>query len=109
MKIAGVNMKFDRKFGSYFGRTSPEPYSTGKNQFKPSFRGIYVSSEMYPGTSKSFFYITSSIHGKMRLYRHRDWHDTEVGNIYAHGKTLKEAVKRFTIKFKSKSYSVRRR
>ncbi len=72
MKIAGVSMKYDRKFGSYFGTTSPEPYNTGKDHFKPSYRSIYVSSEMYPGTSKSFFYITSNIQGKMRLYRHRD-------------------------------------
>jgi len=105
MKIAGVSMKYNRKFGSYYGTTSPEPYSTGKNSFKPSFRSIYVSSEMYPGTSKSFFYVTSDIHGKMRLYRHRDWNDANVANIFAHGKTLKAAIASFERKFKSKTYN----
>ena len=105
MKIAGVTMKYDRSFGSYYGTTKPEPYSTGKNHFIPSYRSIYVSSEMYPGTSKSFFYITSSIHGKMRLYRHHDWNVADVANIFASGKTLKGAVKEFERKFKGKIYN----
>jgi len=105
MRIAGVNLKFDRRFGSYYGTTRPEPYNTGKHEFKPSFRSIYVSSEMYPKTSRSFFYVTSSIHGKMRRYRARTWWDTEVGNIFASGKTLKEAVRRFERDFKNKIYN----
>jgi len=108
MKIAGVNLRYDRKFGSYYGTTKPEPYDTGKHEFRPSFRSIYVSSEMYQGTSKSFFYVTSSIHGKMRPYRARTWHDAEVGNIYASGKTLADAVRKFTYKFKNKIYNRRR-
>lgn len=105
MKIVGVNLKHDRKFGSYFGTTKPEPYDMGKHEFKPSFRSIFISSEMYPGTSKSFFYITSSIHGKLRRYRARTWDDTEVGNIFASGKTLAEAVRKFTHNFKNKIYN----
>ncbi len=105
MRIAGVNLKYDRKFGSYFGTTAPEPYSTGKDEFKPSFRTIYVSSEVYPGTSKSFFYITSHIHGRMRRYRTRRWYDTNVANIFASGKTLKEAVRKFERNFKNKIYN----
>ena len=109
MKIAGISMKFNRKFGSYYGTTSPEPYNVGKHHFKPSYRSIYVSSEMYPNTSKSFFYAASGIHGSMRLYRHRDWFATEVANIFASGKTLKEAVRKFEHKFKNKIYNVRGR
>lgn len=105
MRVGGVSLKFDRKFGSYFGKTSPEPYSTGKHEFKPSFRSIYVSSEMYPGTKKSFFYITSGIHGKMRRYRTRTWYETEVANVFASGKTLKEAVRKFEYNFKHKVYN----
>lgn len=105
MRIARVSLKKDRKFGSYYGTTKPEPFNTGKHEFKPSFRSIYVSSEMYPGTGKSFFYITSGIHGKMRRYRTRTWYDTEVGNIFASGKTLAEAVRKFTHNFRNKIYN----
>lgn len=105
MRIAGVNLKFDRRSGSYYGTTRPEPYNTGKHEFKSSFRDIYVSSEMYPRTGRSFFYITSDIHGRMRRYRTRTWYATEVGNIFASGKTLKEAVRRFEHNFKSKIYN----
>ena len=107
MKIAGVNMKYNRKYGSYYGTTKPEPYSTGKDHFIPSFRSIYVSSEMYPGTSRSFFYVTSNIHGKMRQYRHRDWFSTDIANIFASGKTLKSAVTAFERNFRSKIYNRR--
>ena len=109
MRVAGVNLKHDRKFGSYYGTTRPEPYSTGKDHFKPAFRSIYVSSEANPGTSKSFFYITSHIHGKMRLYRHRDWFSTDIANIFAGGKTLKSAVAKFERAFRSKTYNRRSR
>ena len=109
MRLAGVSLKYNRRFGSYYGTTRPEPYSTGKHEFRPSFRFIYVSSEMYPGTSKSFFYITSSIHGKMRRYRARTWYDTDIANIFASGKTLKEAIRKFEYNFKNKIYNVRRR
>ncbi len=105
MKIAGVNLRYDRKFGSYYGTTSPEPYSTGKDEFKPSFRSIFVSREAYPGTSKSFFYITSHIHGRMRRYRTRNWYSTEVANIFASGKTLKEAARKFAHNLKNKIYN----
>jgi hypothetical protein len=96
MVINGITLKHNREFGSYFGTTKPEPYDVGKNYFKPTFRSIYISSEMYSGTDESFFYITSHIHGSMRLYRHKYWNDTEVGNIFASGKTLDEAVAKFT-------------
>jgi len=105
MRIAGVNLKYDRKFGSDYGTTKPEPYDTGKHEFKPSFRSIFVSSKVYPGTSKSFFYITSSIHGKMRRYRTRTWYDTDVGNIFASGKTLADAVRKFSYNFKNRIYN----
>jgi hypothetical protein len=94
--INGITLKYNKEYGSYFGTTKPEPYNTGKDHFKPTFRSIYISSEMYSGTDKSFFYITSHIHGSMRLYRHRNWYDTDVANIFASGKTLEEAVVKFT-------------
>jgi len=109
MRVAGINLRLDRKFGSYFGTTRPEPYNTGKDEFIPSFRSIFVSSEMYPGTRKSFFYVTSSIHGKMRRYRARTWFDTEVGNIFASGKTRAEAIKKFAHNFRHKIYNRRSR
>ncbi len=105
MKINNVELKYDKSFGSYFGTTEPENYNTGKNHFKPTFRSIFISSEMYKGTDKSFFYITSSIHGRMRLYRCRNWFDTEIGNIFASGKTLKEAVNKFEHNFKNFIYN----
>lgn len=105
MKIAGIPMKKDESFGSYFGTTEPEPYDTGRDEFKPQYRHIFVSSEMYPGTDKSFFYVTSDINGKMRIYRHRDWFDTDVGNIFASGKTLKDAVSSFEYNFKNLIYN----
>lgn len=94
--INGITLKHDEGFGSYYGTTEPEPYDMGKHHFKPKFRSIFISSEMYKGTAQSFFYITSSIRGSLRLYRHRYWNDAKVGNIFAHGKTLEEAVMRFT-------------
>ena len=94
--INGITLKYDEGFGSYYGTTTPEPYGVGKHHFKPTFRSIYVSSEMYSGTDKSFFYITSHIHGSMRLYRHKYWYDVDIANIFASGKTLDEAVAKFT-------------
>jgi hypothetical protein len=94
--INGIKLRYSREHGSYFGTTTPEPYDTGKDHFKPAFRSIYISSEMYKGTAKSFFYITSHIHGSMRLYRHRYWYDADIANIFASGKTLEEAVIQFT-------------
>jgi len=95
MKINDIKLKYDKSFGSYFGTTKAEKYNTGKNHFKPLYRIIYISSPMYPKTKKNFYYITSSIVGKMRLYKHRTWFDTEIGNIFASGKTLKKVVKKF--------------
>lgn len=106
--IAGVNLRRDTKFGSYYGTTKAEKVNTGKNEFIPSFRAIFVSGEMYPGTDKSFFYITSHIHGKMRLYRHRDWNEADVANIFASGKTLGEAIEKFTHNFSNKIYNNKR-
>lgn len=105
LTINGIPMKYNRKQGSYFGTTKAEPYNTGKNSFKPRHRTIYISSQMYPGTSKSFYYITSSISGKMRLYRHRDWLETEVANIFASGKTLQATVKKFERNLRNKVYN----
>jgi hypothetical protein len=105
MKIANVNLKYDKEFGSYFGTTIAEPYDVGKNHFKPLYRFIFVSSNMYPDTNKDFIYITSNITGQMRLYRCRNWFETEIGNIFASGKTLKEAVDKFEYKFKNKIYN----
>ena len=105
MKVANVSLKFDKGFGSYFGTTVAEPYNIGKNHFKPLYRSVYISSEMYPSTEKNFIYITSSIHGRMRLYRHRNWFDAEIGNIFASGKTLNEAIKKFEYNFKHKTYN----
>jgi hypothetical protein len=103
--INGIALKYNKEFGSYFGTTKPEPYNVGKHHFKPTSRSIYISSEMYKGAAKSFFYITSYIHGSMRLYRHRYWNDTEVGNIFASGKTLEEAVMQFTHKLSNLIYN----
>lgn len=86
-----MNLKYNRDFGNYFGTVTPEPYDTGKDHFKPSFRSIYVSSRMKDGG----YYVTSSICGQMRLYRHHYWNEAEIGNIFAHGETLKEAITKF--------------
>ena len=104
-KIGTTTLKYDKDFGSYFGTLKPEPYNTGKNEFKPKFRSIYLSSEMYKGTNKSFFYITSHIHGEMRLYRHSTWFETDVANIFASGKTLKAAITKFNYNIKHKIYN----
>jgi len=105
MTIDGVKLRKDKTFGSYFGTTEPEPYSIGKNHFVPKYRYIYISSEMYPKTDKNFVYITSNIVGSMRLYRHKNWFDTNIANIFASGKTLSEAVVNFEVKFKAKEYN----
>lgn len=105
MKLCNVNLKFDKGFGSYFGTTIPEPYNVGKNHFKPSYRYIFISSRMYPNTAKDFIYITSGITGSMRLYRHKTWFDTEIGNIFASGKTLTEAIEKFEHNFTNKIYN----
>jgi len=106
VKIAGIKMSYDKEFGSYFGTTEPENYNTGKHHFKPQFRFIYISSECYPGTDKSFFYITSHIKGQMRHYRCQTWYDTDIANIFASGKTLEEAIQKFTHNFNNKIYNI---
>ena len=106
MTIANkIEVKESKDFGSYFGTVEAEKYDTGKDHFKPKYRSIYISSEMYPGTDRSFFYITSDIQGEMRLYRHQYWFNAEIGNIFASGKTLKETIAKFEHNFINKIYN----
>lgn len=98
-------MKKNDDMNSYFGTIEAEPYNTGKDHFIPKHRTIYISGNMYPGTKKDFIYITSDLMGKMRLYWHRDWFETGIGNIFASGKTLEEAMTKFEYKYKNKIYN----
>ena len=103
--ILGHKLKRDKDMGSYFTTIEAEPYDTGKHHFRPKHRIIYVSGEMYPGTEKNFIYITSEIMGELRLYRHRYWYSTGMGNIFASGKTLDEAIEEFSYNLKHKIYN----
>ena len=86
---------------SVFGIIPAEPYNVGKNHFAPTYRSVFF------GTAKGGYYITSGIHGKMRLYHCRSTEDTEIGNIFGHGKTIKEALKNFAYNFTNKIYNKR--
>ena len=108
MKVAGIKLRHDKGFGSYFGTTEPENYDTGKHHFEPKFRYVYVSSKCNSGTDLPFFYITSNIAGKMRRYRCWYWYETSIANIFASGTTLEEAIKKFNRNFSHKIYNTRK-
>jgi len=97
LKKLGFNMT-DKNFGTI----KPEFYDVGKNHFKPTFRSVYVAICDWQG---GFVYITSGIVGTYRGYRCRNSYETELGNIFASGKTLTEAVKKFKYNFINKIYN----
>jgi hypothetical protein len=76
-----------------------EPYDVGKDHFKPRYRDVYV------GDCCNGFYVTSHIKGRMRGYRCRREYDTDVGNIFAGGKTLEIAITQFIHNFQNKIYN----
>lgn len=88
-----------------FATIAAESYSVGKNHFTPRSRHVYVSTAMYPTTIKNFYYITSNISGMYRGYRCKNSYETEIGNIYASGKTVKEALELFVYNFTHKIYN----
>lgn len=106
LQQVGFKMTHDKEFGSSFGTIKPETYNVGKNHFKPDYRFVYVSSAMYPNTSKNFYYVTSNIVGQYREYRHQEWFENELGNIFASGKTRNQAILEFVNKFKTLSYNL---
>ena len=85
---------------SVFGTQPAEEYNTGKDHFVPKYRSVFF------GTAKDGYYITSNIHGKMRNYRCRTEYDTEIGNIFGHGKTIDEALRSFSHNFINKIYNI---
>jgi|ERR1041384_1244529 hypothetical protein len=103
-ELEKLGFKFsDKKFGTM----PPEDFTNDlikNNHWKPEFRSVYIASD-YPIGGP---YITSSIHGKYRRFRahkHNEYR-REFGNIFAHGKTLKEAIDNFVKDFKVKKYNV---
>ena len=92
MPISGLEL-------SVFGTIDAENYDVGKNHFEPRYRSVYF------GEAVGGFYITSSIHGKMRLYRCRKTEDTQIANIFGKGKTIEAALKDFAHNFKNKIYN----
>jgi len=85
-----------------WGSMAPEPYSAGKNHFKPYFRDVFI------GECVDGFYVTSNIVGDYREYRcHKTYPNTNVANIHGHGKTETDAVENFLVNFNSKNYNVR--
>lgn len=87
--------------GTQWGQQTPEPYDTGKDHFIPQMRDVFI------GTAKGGFYVTSHLKGKMRQFRCRTWFDTDVGNIFGGGSTLQEAISEFVANFLSKTYNIR--
>ena len=70
---------------SLWGNIKPEPYSVGKNHFKPYFRDVYV------GECNGGYYVSSHIVGDYREYRcRRTYPNTNIANIYAWGTTMVE-------------------
>lgn len=96
---AGFTMTQDN-----FGTIAPEPYNVGKDHFALKFRDVFIGE-----TFNHEFYVTSHIHGTMRLYRCRNSYETTIANIFGMGKTAKEAVKDFINHFTAtpKVYNIR--
>ncbi len=97
LKDLGFNMT-----SKDFGTIKPESYSVKPDHFTPTFRTVYVADCDWRG---GFCYVTSSITGTYRGYRCRNSYDTEVGNIFASGKTRAEALAKFAENFANKKYN----
>lgn len=86
---------------STYGTIKAEPIDTGKNHFSPKFRDVFF------GEATGGYYITSHIHGTMRQYRHRYSYETDIANIFGHGKTVEDALENFAYNFINKIYNIR--
>lgn len=107
LEQAGFKMEsFDGSRKILFGTIAPEPYDVGKNHFEPRIRTVFVSSQMKVQGREPFFYVTSNIVGRWRGYRCKTWNENaEVGNIFGSGPTREEAIRRFIVNFKAKTYN----
>ena len=83
-----------------FGTGDAEDYDVSPNHFNSECRHIYIGTAINGG-----FYVTSTITGMYRKYRSRRCDRAGLGNIFGHGKTLREAVEMFVNNFKSKKYN----
>jgi hypothetical protein len=99
-ELTRLGFKMVRSPGTW-GSKPPEPYSVGKNHFSPYFRDVFI------GETRTGFYVSSNIVGKMRRYRCRRWDGAKVGNIFGGGITLDAAIKEFIENFVSKTYNIR--
>ncbi len=88
-----------------FGTTPAEPYPVGKNHFTPRWRDVYIGRCHWSGGGFGY-YITSHIYGTMRRYRCCLSYDAHIANIFASGKTRREAVRSFLRNFESKTYNL---
>jgi len=103
----GFDFRLDAFPNAKFGTVAAEDYTNDlikNNHWTPSFRSVYIAHD-YPHGGP---YITSSIHGNFRRYKARKYNEykRELANIFAHGKTLSEAVENFVRMFKAKEYNV---
>jgi hypothetical protein len=111
--LGKLGFKFDSslKFmdGSLrFGMIAPEPVTFWPDTFTPNSRHLVISSKnknVDPATGNCFS-VSSSISGNYRKFRHKYAYRTDVKNIFGMGKTLREAVEDFRIKFNTKEYNV---
>jgi hypothetical protein len=100
-KLTKLGFKFEQTDVPQFGTTAPEPYSVGKDHFKPRNRTVYFAK------CKSGYYITSHLIGDFRYYRARTTYDNfSVANIFGGGKTLAAAIREFSANFTAKKYNI---
>ena len=101
MNIAQVRLKL-RKLGFQFDGTSR--YGVHKDReivrlkyYHPANgrRDIYVSTQMYRGSNKSFYYITSHLKTLQRRKWTQRYEEIKLKNIFGSGITLEDALNDF--------------
>lgn len=102
-KLEALGFVFDlNKTGSDYATRAPERVvNTGKDTFKPAYRDIYLGLMPMSG-----FYLTSSIKGRYRGFRCRNWNDASFHNVFAHGKTEDEVVDKWIEYYKAGKFNV---
>ena len=87
-----------------------EPYPTGKDHFAPRWRFVSVMGPTR-GRKKDgsctgdFYYVTSSIHGKLRGFRCRHTDEARIGNIFASAPNRLDALRAWLEKYQKREYN----
>jgi len=95
---------------SYFGTINVNPISRRNKETKarevtgPVY--IYISSEMYPGTSKNFVYATCSQRIKTIDFGRKTEYLREHGKVFESGKTREILLKKLKKAIKMKMYDL---